>query len=196
LVSLSTACSPGSGKEPCSTGFIGNASAPPQFDVVVLRADLTGTIIADGGAVPLVKPPQGGRAIFVGVRATNIDGCGVVLEGALRDPTSKQVRPDARTVNLIAEDGGWGVSGGLNAIPADIANFSNILACPNQWSTTDIDGNPYGLEVTLQDRAGRTAHTTLSVTPYCGEPANAAECTCICKAHYVLGEACDAGGGG
>jgi hypothetical protein len=197
LVSTSLGCSPGpANQEPCSTGFLGNASAPPQFQVLVLNADLSAMTVQDGGAVPLVKPPQGGRAIFVGVRATNVDGCGLMLGGALRDPTTRQVRPDSRTVNLIAEGDGWGVSGGVSGAPAEIANFSNILACANQWSKTNVDGSPYDLEVSIQDRKGRTARQVLTVTPYCGEPANLAECVCICKAGYMQGETCDAGSGG
>jgi hypothetical protein len=197
FASLSAGCSPNSpNREPCSTGFLGDAAGPPQFDVLVLRADLSAVSVQDGGAVPLVKPPQGGRAIFVGVRATNVDGCGLMLEGALRDPATRQVRPDSRTVNLIAEGNGWGVSGGVNGAPAEIANFSNILACANQWSKSNVDGNQYDLEVTIQDRGGRTAHQTLVVTPYCSEPSNLAECICICRAGYMQGDTCDAGSGG
>ena len=31
------------------------------------------------------------------------------------------------------------------------------------------------------------------MTPECGQPENLAECLCICKGGYVLGESCDAG---
>ena len=45
----------------------------------------------------------------------------------------------------------------------------------------------------LTDRENRTLTKKIHVTPECGEPDNLSECLCICKANYVLGEACSAG---
>jgi hypothetical protein len=177
--------------------LLGDATAPPDFDFLVLQADNTVTPVSDGGTVPIVTPPQGGRVVFVGVRATNIDGFGLQLTGALRDLKTQQVQFDSRTVNLIATGDGWGVSGTANEpVAAAIANFSNIAVCPNEWSSTDIYGHEYGLEVTIQDKERRPALTkTIRVTPQCAEPMALGECLCICKAGYVLGQPCDDAGG-
>ena len=196
------ACSPASGSggsdgghEPCPVGFLGDEAGAPDFDMQVLEADETVAVLNDGDSVPMILPPQGGRVIFVGVRATNVDGCGLQLTGALRDLTTQQVRVDSRTVNLLDAGGGYGVSGTpATAASTAIASFSNIAVCPNEWSPTNIYGTPYGVEVTIQDRGGRTLTKKVQVTPECGEPANVEQCLCICKGGYVLGESCMDGG--
>jgi hypothetical protein len=189
------ACSP----EPppgadCTVGFLGDDASPPELQIIALQAGDSIVDVDDGGTVDMLLPPQGGRVLFVGVRATNVDGCGLELTGALRDEHTQQVRFDTRTIDLVLDDGGWGASG-TGTVSTDISNFSNIPVCPNQWSTTDVYGNSYGLEVTILDRESRTLTKQIRVTPRCGQPANLAECLCICKAGYSLGEACvDAGG--
>jgi hypothetical protein len=129
--------------------------------------------------------------IFAGVRATNLDPCGVQLAGVVRDETSMQVRLDSRTVNLKPTGDGWGQSD-----PADISTFANIPVCPNEWSKTNLFGTTYGLEVTLTERSGRTEDLTLKVVPACNEPAHEAECLCLCQGGYVLGQSCAAADGG
>jgi hypothetical protein len=176
---------------PCSAGFLGDAGSPVDFEFLAVDPAYDAVTLDDGGALSILTPPQGGRVVFVGVRATNLDSCGVQLTGAVRDPTTQQVRFDMRTVNLIATGDGWGVTGPIGAsVSGTVSNFANIPVCPNQWSTMDVDGNPYALEVTLTDRGGRTVEKKIQVTPGCGEPATLAECQCICGAGYVLGSVC------
>jgi hypothetical protein len=194
------ACSPSPGPTAieggaCTTGFLGDASSPVDFEVQVLLPDDTVATIGDDASVPIRQPPQGGRVIFVGVRATNLDGCALVLAGALRDRANRQVRLDRRTINLTPTGDGWGQSVAAGqSISAAIADFSNIPVCPNQWSTTDIYGHTYDLEVSVTDRENRQLTKTLAVTPECAEPENRDECLCICRAAYVLGESCADGG--
>jgi hypothetical protein len=177
----------------CAGGFLGSASRDPDFEFVVVGADYNAAPLKDGDTVPLLLPLQGGRVVFVGARATNIDGCGVQLTGALRDETTRQVRFDQRTVNLEPSGDGWGATGAIgSAVSGIVSNFANIPACPNQWSTEDVNDREYALEVTLKDRGGRTVTKAIHVTPVCAEPENAAECACICRAGYVLGSTCDA----
>jgi hypothetical protein len=173
----------------CALAFLGDATKDPALELVALGADYASAPIADGAKVALLFPPQGGRVVFVGVRATNLDPCGVKLAGAMRDVTSKQVRIDTRTINLEPASDGWGQSA-----PGDIASFANVPLCPNQWSTTNIYGTEYEVEVTLTDRDKRKVTKTIRVTPECAEPSLAAECACICKGGYVLGETCSSAG--
>jgi hypothetical protein len=158
--------------------------------VIALGADGASSPVADGGPVALIFPPQGGRVIFAGVRARNVDPCGVELSGALRDLATHQVRVDVRTVNLAATSDGY-----VASTDSSISTFANVPVCPNQWSSVDAFGQPYDLEMTLTDRAGRTASQKIRVVPACAEPDRAAECRCICKEGYVLGEACPTDGG-
>jgi hypothetical protein len=178
----------------CTTGFLGSESQPPKIEILVVQPDDSVTTAVDGGTVPLVQPPQGGRVVFVGARVTNMNGCGVQLTGALRDETSLQVRVDMRTVNLVSTGNGWGATG-TGVLSGSISSFANVPVCPNQWSTTDVDGHRYQLEVDVVDRAGRTARAVLEVTPYCSEPASAAYCACTCAAGYS-GQPCPVGDGG
>ena len=197
LVACPPSVSPGAGdaSEPCAAGFLGSDAAAPEFDIQVVEADESVAPLTNGDAVPMIFPPQGGRVIFVGVHATNVDGCALQLTGALRDLTTQEVRVDSRTVDLIPTGDGYGVSGVPgDAGAANIADFSNIPVCPNEWSPTNIYGTVYGLEVTIQDREGRTLTNKIQVTPQCGQPENLEECLCICKGGYILGESCADGG--
>jgi len=181
------------GPNTCPVGFLGDGGAP-DFTVTVLEADDSVVPIAQGDTVPMIFPPQGGRVIFVGVDATNVDGCGLQLTGALRDLKTQEVRVDSRTINLISIGGGHGVSGKTGeSVAAAIANFANVAVCPNEWSSTNLYGTLYGLEVTVKDKEGRQLTKKLDVTPECGEPSRVAECECICQTGYVLGQVCDGG---
>jgi hypothetical protein len=181
------------GPDSCPVGFLGDGGAL-DFSVTVLRADDSVVQVDAGDTVPMLFPPQGGRVIFVGVDATNVDGCGLQLTGAVRDLKTQEVRVDSRTINLIPIGGGHGVSGKTGeSVAAAIANFANVAVCPNEWSSTNLYGTLYGLEVTVQDKEGRQLTKKLDVTPVCGEPARVAECECICQGGYVLGQECDGG---
>lgn len=175
----------------CMTAFAGDETKEPEITLTVLGAGSAVSPLEEGGVAPLIFPPQGGRVIFAGARVKNIDPCGVTLTGALRDLTTKQVRVDGRTVNLLLASDGV-----AETDPTDYSSFSNIPVCPNQWSETNLFGSEYELELTVVDRAGRTAQKKVRVTPECVEPDRLQECLCICKADYVLGETCgDAGAG-
>jgi hypothetical protein len=178
-------------KTGCMLPFIGDATKDLEIEIIALRPDYTSVPVAEGDSVALLFPPQGGRVIFAGVRARNVDPCSAQLTGAVRDLDTKQLRVDSRTINLEATDDGWGRSA-----DSDIASFANVPMCPNSWSKPNIYGTKYELELTLVDRAKRKVTKTVGVIPACAEPDNAAECACICKGGYVLGEMCDGGAGG
>jgi hypothetical protein len=119
-----------------------------------------------GGAIPLIEPPQGGQVVFVGVRARNLDGCGVVITATLRDPcTDGVIGVEARPVDLTVSPNGWGEP----SAPADIASFANVPVCPSSAATRGLDGQRYVLEVDVRDRDKRTAHARLEVIPTCTE---------------------------
>jgi hypothetical protein len=181
----------GTGPPPCTAGFLGSQSASLDFDLQVLTAGDQVVALSDGDIAPMIAPPQGGRVVFVGVHATNLDGCAVQLTGALRDLTTDSVTLDSRTINLLATGDGYGVSGTPStAVSSAIANFSNVPVCPNEWASENVYGVAYGLEVTVQDRGGRQLTKKIHVTPQCAEQNNLNECLCICQKDYVLGQSC------
>ena len=184
----------------CPTGYLGDPAAPARLELRALRADGSDVPLADKDDLAVIFPPQGGRVAFVGVRLLNMDGCGVQIIGALRDPISKQVRLDGRTVNLRREPDGWGATGkGVTTdleSSDDIGNYSNVPLCPNQWAEQDVFDSPFELEVQVQDRRGKTVNAKIGVVPRCAEPgAKLASCRCLCKKGYVLGERCAEDGG-
>lgn len=182
----------------CTGGFLGDASAPIAFDITAVNASYDTEDLADGGTISLIQPVQGGRVLFVGVRATNVSACNLTLTGALRDPKSQQVRFDTRPINLIPTGEGWGVTGKIGEdVSGLVSNFANVPVCANEWSTTNVDGNVYSLEVTLKDQNGRMLEKVLQVTPVCDTPGQAAiDCACLCRADYSAQSECPAADGG
>ena len=106
-------------------------------------------------------------------------------------PVSGQVRLETRTVNLRVLDGGV-----ASSVDTNIATWANIPLCHNQWTPRDIYGSPFELELTYTDRGGRVLTQAMLVTPYCAEPRYDAECRCICRGGYMLGEVCETPDGG
>ncbi len=185
----------------CATGFLGDASKPMQVEVHAIKADGSDVVLKDGDDLAVLFPPQGGRVAFVGIRATNLDGCGVQLTSAVRDPISNQVRLDGRTVNLTREPDGWGTTGtGVSTDIASsdaIAQYSNVPLCPNQWASQDIYDKTFQLEVIVQDSRKQKADVKMNVVPRCAEPGTKlTACQCLCKNGYSgqpCGEAIDGG---
>ena len=208
LLATTTACpddppdgtggSGGEGPSPCNVGFLGDDTLAPELEVFFYGADELDHPVSDQTVLDMIEPPQGGRVIYVGARAKNVDGCGVLLTGTLRDPTTNQIRFDTRTANLLDEGDGWG-----SVQPGVLAAYSNIPACQNSWSEQTLYEDPYRLEVKLQDAGGRVAEASFDVRAQCTELSQARpsgpdvfdECTCICRAGYELGDTCEGGGG-
>ncbi len=173
------------GPGPCPSPYLGDRSSPIDMKVTARAVDGTSRVIESGAEVSIILPPQGGRVVFLGVRAKNIDPCAVRLAGIVREKSTGQIRVDARTVNL-APDG----SGFVGSIDSDISSFSNVPLCPNQWADQDIFDREFEAEIELTDRTGKKQKSTLQVTLRCNEADAAAECRCICKKGYKLGETC------
>jgi hypothetical protein len=185
----------------CPAGFLGDPNKDIEVELRALKADGTDVPLKDGDDLAIVFPPQGGRVAFVGIRAINLDGCGVQVTGALRDLGSRQVRVDGRTVNLRKEEAdGWGTTGQGTTTniedSAAIGDYSNVPLCPNQWADVDVFDKPFEVEVLVKDRRKKSATKIVKVTPRCSEPgAKETACRCLCKHGYMLGETCgeDAG---
>jgi hypothetical protein len=182
----------GSSSAPAKSCFLGDASKPAELEVVYRTADGMTVSASDMATIPLIQPPQGGKVLFVGARARNVDGCGLTLATALVDPgTGAVVSLERRPVTLEPTGDGWM----RPKRPTEASNYSNLPACPRADIDRSIEGEVYELRVSISDSAGRKAQTSIRVIPTCGEPELAELCHCECSKDYRLGAGCteDAG---
>lgn len=173
-------------EDACALGYLGEEGADIQMEVIALDSSDAARPVSDGDGIDIIMPPQGGRVIFLGVRATNLSACAAQLTGSLRDTESGRVMSESRTINLKPTGDGWGAS-----VDADISTFANVGVCPNNWSGRNIFDEEYEIIVQVKDRKGRMAEQVRRVRPACNEPEFEVECRCICKHGYILGEACE-----
>jgi hypothetical protein len=165
---------------------IGDPTRPVEMSIVHRNADGTLAMTEDNGTIPLIQPPQGGRVLFVGARAKNLDGCPVVIHVALIDDCSGLAVVDDRPVILEQGADGWGEP----KQPSELSNYANVPVCPDPNAPRDHNDEVHTLKVTITDRYGKTASRTIHVTPVCGEPDKLAECKCECSANFRLGTPC------
>ena len=176
----------------CKLEYVGDANADIEMQIVTLDPSYAAQPFMDGGSASILVPPQGGRVIFLGVKAKNLDPCGVKLAGAIRDPSTMAPQLDTRTINLDPTADGWGQSD-----PTDISSFSNVPVCGNGWASTDIYDQTFKMLVSVTDRAGKKASVTYDVVPKCDEVKIdngqdvQKDCLCICKQGYVTGQTCN-----
>jgi hypothetical protein len=158
-----------------------------ELELVSLDAAAQMSALSDGSSVPLILPPQGGKVVFVGVRARNVCAGVMQLIASVRDKcTNRIVGLEGRPVIYIAGADGWADP----AEPTQISSYANVPLCPNFVSSRDIQDQPYELSIQVKDKTGRTSTKTLSITPFCGEPANEADCRCTCSFGYDVHEPC------
>lgn len=167
--------------------FVGDPAQPPELEAIYRGVDRTIHPITEGGAVPLILPPQGGKVMIVGVRVRNMDGCPLTISTSLRDVCDESiVALERRPVTLTEGSDGW-----LEPLqPAELSNYSNLPACPRSNLLRDIHGQPYRLSIKVEDKDGRLAETSVEVVPVCAEAEVKDRCECECAQSYSLGQEC------
>jgi hypothetical protein len=173
---------------PC---FAGDRQQPPEIQLVYRTGGGVMKAIADMAEIPLIQPPQGGKVLFIGVRARNLDGCPLTLSTALLDAdTGAVVSFEVRPVLLEPDPdaAGW-----LRPRNRDqMGNYANLPACPRAHLSQSVPGGRFRLAVTAEDPGERKAQATLSIVPVCGEPDLLEQCQCQCSRDYKLGSVCGA----
>jgi len=168
--------------------FAGDPALPLEVELSI--RDVSGglTTLADGMRVPLIEGPQGGKHIFVAVRARNLYTGAVELMGLVRDGTVDGQDPilglEKRPVDFALAADGWAYP----VEPDQLSSYSNIALCPNYKSSRDIYEEAYQVTVEVEDRSGRRGGRALMVTPYCGVPAEEQSCRCQCAHGYHHGQ--------
>jgi hypothetical protein len=167
--------------------FVGDPDLEPEVQLIYRTVEGAYAPLEEMGQVPMILPPQGGKVFLVGVRARNLDICGVQLVAGFRDHCSGRiVGSERRPVFLVKDAEGWAVP----RQPHELSDYSNVPACPSFGTDRDVDGEPYELELQLTDGRQRSVILTRDVVPVCGEAQHAAQCECECDADYILGQGC------
>jgi hypothetical protein len=165
---------------------VGDPAAPATIDLVTRLADGTFVPLTEDAPLPIVVPPQSGQFVLPGVRAHNMQTCGVQLTMGLRDEcTGTFIGSEGRPVNLVVLDGADAADGAGPADPTQISNFANVAVCPNNSSSRNVQDERYMLEAVAIDRDGRTATAKVHVIPYCADPSALAVCQCTCTRGYT-----------
>jgi hypothetical protein len=183
LLAFAASC----GSSDCPT-FIGDPAQAPAIDMVTLDAAFAVHTAGDGSELALIRPPQGGKIVLVGARARNVCAGPIQVTGAVTDLcTGRVVGLESRTVLYVAA-----ADGGVADVkePAQISSYANVAVCPNNVAARDLDGEPYRVTVTIQDKLGRVAEKVITATPVCAEPEDERECRCTCRAGYANGDTC------
>ncbi len=171
----------------CTQPFFGDPQQPmevaPVLDIVVAQSAML-VEVQDGDHPHLLPPPQGGFGLFAGVRARHFEPCDAYLRGRIRDPATQMIiQENDRTVDFSpSSDRAWMEPAAI----ASFANVSNIVACPDNLGV-GIAGRTFRLELTLTDRAGRSATAVRTVVPECAAGACHDECACTCGPNYRPG---------
>jgi hypothetical protein len=165
---------------------LGDPAGPAQLEIMNLDASLALVGTTEGARVPLIQPPQGGWIVFLGARATNIDGCRVDITTSFRDvPDGPILQVDRRPTKLDASGDGWGITRPSYA--------GNLPICPQLTATRNLHDEPYEITVTLEDAYGQRASQAMQIVPVCPDPDPTGRCLCECDQHYVVGAACEPG---
>ena len=174
----------------CGVGYLGDPAAPMVLELYYLGVDLLPHELPPCGAIDIVEPPQGGRVLFVGVRATNLDPCHASLGGQIRDPSDGTIlgsQMRSTEFQPIAGRSGWGITSRGAGEMNDFSYTSHIAVCPNRSeSGHDIQQQPALLEIEVIDMSGKRGRVSQRVIPRCAEPGTTkhALCECLCQADY------------
>ncbi len=173
--------------------FVGDRSLPVEIEPVF--RDVAGDLqpMAEGAQVPLILPPQGGKVLFIGVRAKNLDGCPVQLSTSLRDPcTGAVLVVERRPITLEPSPDGWLQPPHRDEVDplTGEPGYSNLPACPLANIDRDIQGNPYDVTIRVEDPDGRQAEKVVRIVPFCAQPSVIDQCLCECRADYAQGNDC------
>jgi hypothetical protein len=190
--------------------ILGDPDAEAELELVYRTVDGRIAVLEDGGDVPMILPPQGGKVMLIGVRARNVTQQ-LQINAGIRDfCTERFIHREGRSVRLVegtpllAPLGGLPEAGapgprerpidvwGYPEFSADLLNYANIPVCPTFTSLRDGDDQPYALELraTEQRRPGeeraRSHVLTATIVPVCAQPEIEEDCRCECDADFVL----------
>lgn len=173
----------------CTIAYLGEPTLPARLELYYLGEDLLPHDVSACGPLDIVEPPQGGRVLFVGLRGTNLDPCGLSIYGSLLDPRDDSIiGVEMRTTQLLPIAGrpGWGQTAASGDPTNGFSAVANIPVCPN-LGARDVQQQLGLVRIELTDRRGKQARITERVFPRCAQPdaAHRAACECLCQGGYT-----------
>ncbi len=137
--------------ECCVDSYSGTPGGAAELEATARSARGGHAVVTFDGSVDIVVGGQGGRMVAAGVRARNVDVCGIRIDGRLA-PDRGQAMEAALQTTLARESDGWARS----------ESELFFVGCPPA-----LDGVPHQLELSATDRDGRTAVFRARVVPRC-----------------------------
>jgi hypothetical protein len=164
----------------------------------VAAAGLSGSqlaVLADGDAVELTRPLQGGHVLFIGALVRGASGSTGTIRAELRRGESDSGQPLAAPGAILVfeersttlEPLGAGVtpptaSPGWQQLRADLSDLANLPACPN-FLAVEIPDRTLYVQVLYTDARGNNGTAVRKVVPRCAQTAAAERNTCLCECH-------------
>jgi len=182
-IACACSCAPASDADIAARCPIGDPSQVAALEIVHLDANLETVKTVPYARVPLIQPAQGGWIVFLGARATNLDGCRVDLTTSFRDgPDGAIIKVDRRPTLLDDTGDGWAITRTSLA--------GSLPICPQVTATRDLHDEPYEITVALDDGYGQRASQAMVIIPFCPDPDPTGGCLCTCDQSYVVGGSC------
>lgn len=176
---------------PCTYRYLGDpdAGAIAEITTALVPGEQVHAV-PDGGYASLVPADEDARrfVVWLGMRATNVDPCGVRLEATV-EYGLRDAGVVVEGVRLTPQADGWGDSMIESPVPLPV--------CPDLG---DLPGNlVLPVSVALTDRHGKTTSVTSRTVLSCGAPPGdvdgvfAKVCKCVCREASSADECYDAG---
>lgn len=146
----------------CGDTHAGDAKQSLQADPLVFTAEGWRALEA-GGAFPTIIGGQGSTMMVVGVRAQNVDVCGVILNARLIHSGTQEVIYEVeqeRNLSHVSESA-------AETNDDDGEQGVQLTPCSNVESRCEL---PVRLELTVTDREGKAATVSRSGTFDCRAP--------------------------
>lgn len=149
----------------CGDTQTGDAAAPLQAQVLV-RDDDGYRPLESGADVPLVQGGQGFMMLVVGVRAQNVDVCGVQFDARIVDARTGELLDQTMTERNLWRENDTHAS----TQDDDASAGAWLLPCSGGFTRRRLN-LPVRIELTITDRQGKAASATAEGRLTCPEDA-------------------------
>lgn len=150
--------------ECCGDTVAGSSSDPLTLEPLVFTEEGAWIPFEEGGTLPTILGGQGFTMVVVGAKAQNVDMCGTTLSARLTETETGNVLDDVTLERRLIQ------TDETSAQTRDTDGESGLQVIPCGQYFARCTPVPIVMEVTLTDRAGKTATVQRSGMLDCREP--------------------------